>query len=49
MTSEMLDITVLSPNHRINLSESARKVLKVNVGDKVAIIKEDNEIKIRKD
>ena len=48
MTSEIIDITIISPNYRINLPEQARELLGVDVGDKVAVVEENKEIKIRK-
>lgn len=48
MTSKILDITIISPNYRINLPESARELLEVKKGDRVAIIEEEKEIKIRR-
>ncbi len=48
MTSKIIDITTISTNYRINLPERARTLLKVDVKDKVAIIEENNEIKIRR-
>ncbi len=47
MTLKILDTTVISPNHRINLTLEARKTLGVKPGDRVIVIKDNDEIKIR--
>lgn len=47
MTLKILDTTVISPNYRINLTLEARQALDVKPGDKVIVIKENGEIKIR--
>ena len=47
MISEILDTTILSKNMRMNLPEVARVFLGVKPGDKIVVIRENDEIIIR--